>query len=191
MSSLGKIYEISRSSKGYVRLVITVNTPFKTKYLKFCVWDDTQLIYRGVSFKEGDSVRVDYYYQDNFPRFSSMTPQPIDLCPICFCFHEETNAQRMDCQYCSTYAVEQYKERINHRLKLVANYTKNCLYSRGQCMTFIIDSTGEVFNCVVYESNPLFSKLGALELLNLYTVVGWKETPNYKVCNMLDVIDIY
>ena len=190
MSSLGKIYEISRSSKGYTKLVIIVNIPFKTKYLKFCIWDDTQLIYKGTPFREDDSVRVDYYYLDNFPRFSSMTPQPIDLCPICFCFHEETDAQRMDCQYCSTYATEQYKERVNESLKLLSNYTKICRYSRGQCMVFINDSTGEVFTCIVYESNPLFSKLGELELSNLYTVVGWKENPSFK-CNTLDVIDIY
>ena len=190
MSSLGKIYEISRSSKGYTKLVIIVNIPFKTKYLKFCIWDDTQLIYKGTPFREDDSVRVDYYYQDNFPRFSSMTPQPIDMCPICFCFHEETDAQRMDCQYCSTYATEQYKERVNESLKLLSNSTKNCRYSRGQCMVFINDSTGEVFTCIVYESNPLFSKLGELELSNLYTVVGWKENPSFK-CNTLDVIDVY
>ena len=190
MSSLGKIYEISRSSKGYTKLVITVNIPFKTKYLKFCIWDDTQLVYKGVSFREDDEVRVDYYYQENFPRFSSMTPQPIDMCPICFCFHEEIDAQRMDCQYCSTYDTAQCKERVNQSLKLVSHSIKNYRYSRGQCMVFINDSTGEVFNCVVYESNPLFSKLGALELLNLYTVVGWKENPSFK-CNTLDVIDVY
>ena len=96
----------------------------------------------------------------------------------------------MDCQYCSTYATEQYKERVNESLKLLSNCTKNCRYSRGQCMVFINDSTGEVFNGIVYESNPLFSKLGGLELSNLYTVVGWKETPSFK-CSTLDVIDIY
>ena len=189
--SLGKLYEISRSSKGYTKLVITVNIPFKTKYLTFCIWDDTQLVYKGKPFKEDDSVRVEYYYEDNFPRFSSMTPEPIDLCPICFCFLEQINAQRMDCQYCSTYAAEQYKERINQSLKLVSNSTENYQHrSREQCMSFINDSTGEVFNCVVYESSPLFSKVGALELLNIYTVAGWKENPSFK-CSMLDVIDIY
>ena len=175
-----------------------VNIPFKTKYLKFCIWDDTQLIYKGTPFREDDSVRVDYYYQDNFPRFSSMTPQPIDLCPICFCFHEEIDAQRIDCQYCSTYATEQYKERVNESLKLLSNCTKNCcdsrgqcmVDSRGQCMVFINDSTGQVSTCIVYESNPLFSKLGGLELSNVYTVVGWKETSSFK-CSTLDVIDIY
>ena len=189
--SLGKLYEIARSSDGYTKLVITVNVPFKTKYLTFCIWDDAQLVYRGTPFKEGDSVRVEYCYQDNFPRFSSMTPKPIDLCPICFCFLEQINTQRMDCRYCSTYAAEQCKERINQSLKLIANSTKNYQHpSRGQWMSFANDSTGEFFNCVVYESSPLFSKVGAFELLNMYTVVGWKENPSFK-CSMLDVIDIY
>ena len=191
--SLGTLYEISRSNRGYTKLVITVNIPFKTKYLTFCIWDDTQLVYKGKPFKEGDSVRVEYYYQDNLPIFSSMTPEPIDLCPICFCFLEQISAQRMDCQYCSTYATEQYKERINQSLKLIYNSTKagfQFYRSREQCMSFINDSTGEVFNCAVYESSPLFSKVGALELLNIYTVVGWKENSTFK-CSMLDVIDIY
>ena len=147
-TSLGKIYDISQSDKGYFKLTIAVNTPFKTRFLKFCLWDNEPLKYKGESFKEGNSVRVNYYHQDNFPKFLSMEPQPIDQCPKCFTFYEGSDAQRIDCpEYCSTHT--EIKERVDKTVKLVSNTIKSFRYSPGRCLVFIDDNSSETFQCTI------------------------------------------
>ena len=187
-TSLGKIYDISQSSKGYFKLTIAVNTPFKTRFLKFCLWDDELLKYNAELYKEGDEVRVSYYYQDNFPKFLSMVPQSIDECPDCFTFYEASDAQRIVCpESCSTHT--EVKERVHNSVKLVSITVKSFRYPPGRCLVFIDDNTGETFHCTIFESHPIFMKTGDLELLKMYNIIGWRASDRFK--NSLDVIDIY
>ena len=191
-ASFGKIYEISQASKGYFKLTISTNLPFATKFLKFCLWDNSQLSHDGKLFKQGDQIIVNYYYQDIFLRLVSMIPQPFDECPVCSCFYEMSDAQRIDCSQCSNYAKDQVKERVHSSLTLVANWVKDCKYSKGQSMVFIDNDTKKTLNCIVYENHPIFSKLANIQLLNEYTVIGWKQScNNLKINSKVDVIDIY
>ena len=141
----------------------------------------------GEMFKLGDNVRVNYFHQNNFPRLQSMCLELHDMCQNCYCFYEAGDAQRIECpERCST--LTEIKERINKTLKLVSKTTRDFRYSAARCLIFTDDNTGKSYSCTIYENHPLFFKTGDLEIINMYTVVGWTSNDKY---NSLDVIDIY
>ena len=186
-TSLGKIYDITPSPKGYFKLIIQVNTPFKTKFLKFNIWNDHE-IYGMImedEFNEKDEVRVRYTYDNSFLKLISMEPQLIDQCQKCFTYYEANFAQRMDCpDNCSDY--DEIKRRVDKQVMLVSTHIETFKYSLGRCLVFVDYDSKDTYNCRIYENHPIFSKIKSLQVGDLYRIVGWESLK----CNVLDIIDI-
>ena len=55
--------------KGYTKLVLLVNIPYKTVYLIFILWDEKKFF--GGDEPVGDCVLAKYYYNGNFKQLES------------------------------------------------------------------------------------------------------------------------
>lgn len=187
LSALGKISQISETEKVYKRLVIATNIPYKTKLLKFNVWDETKLQHKTGTFQVGDTVRVNYHHE-KFLKLVSVKSTNIDYCGVCYSyFEEERDRQKIDCGNCSLIPNDERKERVDAYLKLTSNNLKDFQYSKGRCLGFVHELTGEKYGSVIYENQPLFLKTNNLEL-KIYNVVGWT---NNKFDHFIDIVDIY
>ena len=180
---------ISQNGEGYTLLVIRYNIPFKTMYLRFCIWDDNMLVHNNIRFKEGYAVDFMYEYAGHFPILSHTTlSEGHDVCFRCYAFHEQANAQRMECEYCRSIRYEDHKERLALKVKLVEKTVKPFKYSSGLCLKFFDVKSSLYYEATIFEKNPLFNMISGIELLNDYQVIGWKE--NNSVYNRVDVVDI-
>ena len=65
--------------KGYTRLTISTNIPFKTKKLKFNVWDTILLRKEDTMerFKLGDEVEIQYSYRNDYPQLIGLMSMSI------------------------------------------------------------------------------------------------------------------
>ena len=179
----------SQHDKPYILLVIQYNIPYKTKYIKFCLWDDSQLMYNDIRMKEDDAVEVLYRYEGSYPTLSLMTlSEGNDVCFRCYAFHEQANAQRMDCEYCRTMRYEDHKVRLDLKLKLVEKTVKPFKYSSGLCLKFYDVSSSLYYEATIFEKNPLFHMFSGIKLLNDYQVIAWKE--NGSMYNRMDIVEI-
>ena len=109
---LGRIHDLKPTSKGYKRLTIVYNIPFKTNLLKFNVWDKTLLKEENnliPTFKEGENVKIEYTRKDPYLELLTMERVLIDSCPICDTFVEAMDAQRIECESCSGMPEDQQK----------------------------------------------------------------------------------
>jgi hypothetical protein len=189
-TSVGRIYELKEMDKGYKRFTFVYNIPFKTRVLKFNVWNET-LPEEGdqlTSFNEGDEVKIDYTYKKSFPHLLRIEKALIDSCPICHTFTEAQNAQRIDCDGCRLIPQEEHKIRINAPMKLISMESKQYLYSTGLRVEFLFESENKRFTFVIFENSILYKEVQNLKLGNRYFVVGWKST---QPGNYLDIVDIY
>ena len=185
-------HRVSKNNEGYTLLVIRCNIPYKTTYLKFCVWNDNKLNYNGSRANEGDDVSVNYTYEGTFPILSSI--QFIDgglgECFRCFAFREQNySAQLMECPDCLSISSNQQRERINLTLTLVQKTVKPFKYSRGLCLKFVDRVTDRYYNATIFEKNPLFPSVSGIEILKNYRVFGWEE--NISKFSDIDIVDVY
>ncbi len=190
-SRLGRITDISEMDKGYKRLILSINIPFKTKLLKFNVWKDHLLQDENlVNFKVGDDVCANYHYNKGYPCLDKLTSTSIDNCPVCYNNVEATDAQRIDCHGCSTMPESLHKLRVNARFKLKSCVQEQFQYSSGYKLKFENEEASEQFTCVIFQNNPLFVTVPNFKVSDLYYVVGWKNTENSDNY-FVDVIDMY
>ena len=187
---LGKIAMIKRLDKSIIRVVVSVNIPFKTTNINFCILDEDILKSQNKRMKEGDDVEVRYYFKDDVPQLHSMKPASIDSCPVCYNYLPATDAQRWQCQGCLTLCEEQHKIRIHKEMKLTSNCYKEYHYGPAYHLNFLDEENDESFACTVFRKSPLFSKIGDMKFLNSYNVIGWVEEGNTKI-HSLDIVDIY
>ena len=186
VTNFGTIKGLTLEAKGYYRLVIGVNLPFKTKFLKFNVWKK-ELVVASTNelYKEGEEVLIEYYYRDNFPQLSAIKEAAIDYCPVCDSGLEQINAQRMECDGCSSIPVEEQKERINEKMRLISCIPKQYQYSTGYLVELLPPGKSKAYKVVVFPSNPPLFKLAPdLKVGQLYTVLAWRDK------KLLDLIDI-
>ena len=190
LSSLGKIVEISQTEKGYKRVVLSVNAPFKTMLIKFNVWEDTLPQDADLAnFKVSDEVRADYHYNKGYPRLDRLTLAAIDSCPVCYNYLEAIDARRTDCHGCSSMPDSACKLRVNARYKLKSKTIESYRYSSGYKLRFGNEETKEELTCVIFEGNPLFATVSDLNVSSFYNVVGWKNTEKSEF-RFVDIIDI-
>jgi hypothetical protein len=185
--SLGKIVELSTVDQGYRRLAVAVNLPFRTKVLKFNVWNDNLLQKETLEpYKEGDDVAVDYHYQGSYLRLNGLKPILLDSCPICYTYREATDAQRIDCLECDSIPEDSKKTRVNCRMRLTSKSKKQYMYSLGFRLQLVPEGEeGKTYTAVIFENNLLFPKVPMFKTGENYFVVGWISN------NLLDIIDIY
>ena len=119
-NNYGLICEINPNTKGYTRLTISTNIPFKTKLIKFNVWDTLLLKKPGstrsntmIPFKVGEEVLVEYSYKDGYPQLVNLVSARVDNCPVCYSSMEGIDAQRMEvgCDDCRLIPEDEHKRR--------------------------------------------------------------------------------
>ena len=189
----GKIFSTTRlTSKNdniYILLVIKYNIPFKTKYIKFCIWDESKLLSDGVQLKENAQVYITYHYDQSYPLLDEIKPQEHDECFRCFTNLEQADAQRMGCQFCGMMRYEDHRERLDLNLKLIEVNIQSFKYSLGVCLKFYDEGTKLYFNATIFENCPLYRFVKETRTLNYYRVIAWKE--NNSVYNTIDIADIF
>ena len=184
----GIISEIRPVVKGYTRLTIATNIPFKTRYLKFNVWESRLLKKPTMEpFKIGEEVQVDYHVKNNYPQLDSMISAAIDNCPVCYSSLEAINAQRIECLGCSTIPEAEHSRRVNTQMKLVSYSLKEYQNSKGYRLELYSAAEDKTFTPVIFENNLLFSGISNLKVGEAYFVVGWEGANGY----FFDVDDIY
>ena len=195
-NNYGLICEINPNTKGYTRLTISTNIPFKTKLLRFNVWDTIQLKRPGstrsnamIPFKVGEEVQVEYSYKDGYPQLVNMVSARVDNCPVCFSSLEGIDAQRMEvgCDGCRLIPEDEHKKRVNTQMQVVSKTLKQYSNSAGIKLELYSESENKAFAPEIFPSNFVFQTAENMKVGHKYWVVGW-IAPNGK---FLDVVDIY
>ncbi len=190
-SCFGKVLEITQMEKGYKRYILTVNVPFKTKLLKFNVWKKNLPDFGDLTKLEvDDEVYVQYHYKNGYPQLDDVNMAVIDNCPVCCSYLEATDAQRMDCQGCNSMPESEHKERIDSCFELKSSNIESYKYSSGYKLKFENRESQKELTCVIFESNPLYSKMSNLKVSNVYHVIGWKDTAKSEF-RFVDITGIY
>ena len=190
-TALGEIVKAELMEKGYTKLVLLVNIPYKTQYLTFALWNPKKFLGGDDSLKVGDCVLARYHYNGHFTHMDEMTKMiRFDSCPICWCNLEAMDAQRIECPECSTISEEERKERVSDKMTLVSKELKEYRYSSGYKLNFVDVSEQKGYVCIVFKSSPLFEKIDELKVSQTYHVVGWKNTGDFK-CHPLDIVNIF
>ena len=183
LTILGRVLELKPMDKGYTRLTIVYNIPFKTKTLKFNAWNEDMLS----SCEEGETVKVVYTYKNSFPHLLAIDRALIDSCQICHTFMEALDAQRIECEGCSSIPKDQHKTRINAMMKLISLEPKQYMYSTGLRLEFLLEIEKKRYTYVIFENSLLDRISHDLKIGEKYFVVGWKSTQ--PGC-FLDIVDI-
>ena len=187
-TALGLIYEINPTSKGYTRLSIAANIPFKLKFYKFNVWDTTLLMTDMMEpYKVGDEVKVTYNYKKTFINLVDISRISLDTCPVCFSYQEATDAQRMDCPGCNLIPESDHKKRINSQMTLTSYESKEYLNYIGYRLYFFDKESKRDYLSVIFHNNPLYGTIEDLKVGCEYFVVGWEIGYG----KMIEIVDIY
>ena len=189
-TALGEIVKAELMEKGYTKLVLLVNIPYKTIYLTFILWDQKKFLGGDDPLGVGDFVLAKYHYNGNFTQLDEMTKMiSFDSCPICWSNLEAMDAQRIDCPGCSTIPEAESKGRVSERMKLISKTLKEYRYSAGYKIEFV-DENQKGYVCVIFKNSPLFEKIDELSVSQSYDVIGWKNKGDFK-CHPLDIVNIY
>ena len=187
-TAYGRICELTSSEKGYRRLTVAVNIPFKTELFKFNVWDETLLKTELMEpFKAGDEIKVTYNYKKTFPNLIEMTSASLDTCPVCFAYLEAINTQRMDCPGCNLIPETDHKIRLNVEMKLTSCTPKEYLHSTGYRLDLHYEEEDNNYISVIFPNDILYNTIKDLNVGQKYFVIGWKTLHGI----LLDVVDIY
>ena len=192
-SALGEIIKVQLMEKGYTKVVISVNIPYKTTYTTFNLWPGkVNKFFGGVEkLSVGDCVSVKYHYKGSFTELDDMTKMDrFDNCPICWCNLEAMNAQRIVCPGCSSISEEEAKERVADRMALISKEFNNYRYSSGYKLTFLSEEDEKEYVFVVFKKSPLFEKIDELKVSQKYQVIGWKSKGDFKAFP-IDIVNIY
>ena len=188
--SYGVITKIQTTDRAYTKIVVTVNIPFKQKYLTFNVWKDALLKDSSGRFNVNDCVGVVYHYKEHFTVLDELVHvNRFDNCPICYCNLEPMDAQRIDCPECSMIDKSEHKDRISEIMTLVSCRINEYKYSSGYCLEFVCKSTEKKIVSVIFKNNPLFDKIETLKISKSYIVIGWQSKENF-VYKPFEIIDI-
>jgi hypothetical protein len=184
----GLVCELKPSVKGYTRLTVATNTPFRTKLMKFNVWNNNLLQKETLEpFKAGDEVKVIYNYKNTFPSLITMTQSPVDNCPVCYASLEAINAQRLECTGCSLIPPEDRKIRLNMKMMLRSRESKQYMYSTGQRLDLFDEDQRKSYIAVVFENNFVYKSIKDMKAGHNYYIVGWVSRNG----NLIDIVDIY
>lgn len=186
----GTIAKIEIMDKGYTKVLLSVNIPFKRKYMVFNIWDDDKLKDKFGVIKIGDCVSVSYHYKDQFPVMDELIRvHRLDNCPICFSDLDPIDTQRINCSGCSSMDELEYKDRVSENMKLISYSLREYQFSHGFRLEFIAESTEKKFIGVIFKNNILYDKISELNVSETYHVVGWKSKDDF-VFRPFEIIEI-
>ena len=165
----GRIFQLKDYPRGYTRMTIATDLPYRRKFVKFNIWDLPELKTRyGDDFQEGAQVQYSYDTDTQYPYLTDFERCLLGSCPDCYADYELGDAQRMSCGYCYNIEVD----RLDISLKLESSKIKKYPYSKGISLCFADQDTNYI--CCVFETSPLYDDLQTLEVGMEYIVVGWK-----------------
>lgn len=191
-TTLAEIVKIEKTDKGYTKLLLLVNIPYKTNYIPFNLWPKkVERFLTGDDKKNvGDYVQAKYHYKGNFTELDELEKMEcFDNCPLCWCNLEATDAQRIDCPGCALMGEEEKKERVAESMVLKSKEFNVYLYSSGYKLIFLSEE-GSEFVFVVFKKSPLYDEINELVVSKKYQVVGWKNKGDFKI-HPLDIVNIY
>ena len=191
-TSLGEIIRVEQNVKGYTRVMLQVDIPFKRTYLTFIVWNLSKLNDNGKIMKIGDFVRASYHYKEQFPQLDQLNEvcNGYDCCPVCYSYTEAQDAQQIDCPGCAIVNDDEYKQRISEPMTLIAKVLNVYTYSSGYQVEFFNEKTKVSYKTVVFRNQPLFNQIVDMKIGGTYRVIGWKHKNEFK-CNPIDLVDIF
>ena len=190
-TALGEIVKVDMMDKGYTKLVLLVNIPYKTQYLTFSLWNAKKFLGGDDNLKVGDCVFAQYHYNTHFTQLDNMTKMiSFDNCPICWCNLEAIDAQRIECPECSNISEEESKEQVSDKMKLTCKELNEYRYSSGYKLKFVEENDQKRYTCVVFKNSPLFENIDQLKIAETYHVVGWKHKEDLK-CHVFDIVNIF
>ena len=177
--------------RGYTKLIVTVNIPFKTVNITFAVWDASKLQSKERCLLVGDFVEMHYHYQGTFAQLDTITRiGQFDTCHKCYCNLEAMDAQRFECSGCATISEAEQKDRVSEKMQLTECELQQYTYSAGYKIKFLCDDKTTSFASVIFKNSPLYDKLEELKILNIYHVTGWKNKQGFKA-NPFEIVNIH
>ena len=165
----GRIFQLKDEPRGYTRMTIATDLPYRRQFVRFNIWDLPGLKTRyGDGFQEGAEVQYSYDTETQYPYLTDFEPCLLGSCTDCYAQYELGDAQKISCGDCDNLEVD----RLDVSLKLESSKIKKYTYSKGISVCFTEQETKYI--CRVFETSPLFEDLQTLEVGVEYTVVGWR-----------------
>ena len=190
-SSLGEIVKLEVTDKGYTKMILTVNIPFKAVNITFNVFDSMKLRDEEEIFAVGDCVRADYHYKERFTQLDQITKMiRFDNCPICYCNLEAIDAQRFECPGCALINEDEHKERISEKMELLECNLNVYKFSPGYKVEFLSEDKKRRFATVIFQNSPIFDGMKEMKNHHFYHVVGWWSKQGFK-CSPLEIVNIH
>ena len=176
----GVVKQLQLQEKGYQRLVIAVNSPYKTEWLKFNIWRNDEVLKAcGEKFKVEDTVRL-VYSREMYPKLIELHETAIEFCTNCYRSYEERGAE---CG-CRSLPEEERKERLCSKMVLKASSVHNYRYSKGFRLKLQAED-GTTYTTVIFPVNStLYTRVQDFHVGKVYNIVAWKKN------KLLDIVDM-
>ena len=186
LTKLGFIEELQKQDRGYYKLLLSCPIAYDRKTLRFNIWNERLILTEDGEkrFDQGDAVCVNYHLKDGkFPTLDLIHLCGIDLCSNCGSANEVIDAQRMECNECSSPPSENQPERVSDQpMRLMSSTSKQYLYSSGyriELLPLVLQPTDNnpSFVCVIFPKHLVYEKIPTLSL-GMYTMflVGRRGT---------------
>ena len=176
----GVIKQLQLQEKGYRRLVIAVNSPYKTEWLKFNIWCEEEVTKPcEEKFRVEETVRA-VYSKEVYPKLIELHETPIQFCTTCYCSHEERGAK---CD-CGSLPEEERKERLCSKMILKDSSVHNYRYSKGFRLKLQAEDDTTYVTVIFPVNSTLYIRVQNFRVGNAYNIVAWKKN------KLLDVTDM-
>ena len=188
VTAYGIVEDLSQTDKDYKKLMVAVNTPFKTELLKFNLWDDSLLRKdeAGSTVEKGDGVKLEYHYKEQHLCLDKLTITVIVNCPVCdSTLPAFKHAQRTDCLGCRILPREEHKTRIDKPMTLISVKVKDYAYSSGYRLELQAQDDPLPSFAVIFPNRKFYSIMPELRVGDECKVLGWKFG------RLIDVIDFH
>ena len=187
ITAFGIVEELTKTKTGFMKLMVAVNTPFRTNTLNFNVWKE-ELLQKNSSgdmFEKGDGVKLEYHDKDLYHCLDRITLTEIENCPVCYSTLPATEVQHQNCDGCIALPLDQHKTRIDKTMILVSLKIKDYTYSTGYRLELQGRDDTTSSYAVVFPNRLFYSTMSDLRVGDECKVLGWKFG------RLIDVIDFY
>ena len=186
LTTFAIIEEYKKMSRGYIRLTVSIDTPFKRSVVKFNVWKE-MVKPCGAVYDVGDRVKIVYHRNDSFPELDALEAAYFNNCSNCYSSIEWTEAQQMDCDGCRDIPISQQKLRVIEQIQLISMDPQPSRFAPGLRLGLQPQSNTRAegaFICTIFPSKLYFERASSMVVGQFYEVLAWKTGM------FLEIIDI-